>query len=349
MTHRHSVFPALAVPAFAAILALAAGGTAVLVQGPAVIGTGPISHIAVSTSDVEATARQIAAVFDFPVPTVNSNNRLAQPPEGAETAVAKAATVFFPNFLLEIQSSATDFGPIFDTVKNYGPLTVHHISFGVKNDAYRATRDQLVTKGGNGSWRGGTWTTTWSYVDFRESMGFTFEPISQQIYDMLDGRRAKTVEENRKTAAVEPGNTLGTQPVTKVGIVVRNIDAASKLYADVLGVTIPPARDVKQMEFPAGSKANPKAYIRTTSWMHANNVAIELIEPVGAPSPWADYMAKQKGNAVHHLTFKVGDKLPALIKLGQQKGGVVTYGRPGGNTAYLDFTEKIGFVVALEK
>ena len=48
-------------------------------------------------------------------------------------------------------------------------------------------------------------------------------------------------------------------------------------------------------------------------------------------------------------TFKVGDKLPALIKLGQQKGAVVTYGRPGGNRAYLDFTEKIGFVVELEK
>ena len=318
----------------AVILGAAGVGSRVHVQSPAQIGAGPISHIAVAVGDVEVTARNFAEVFDLPVPTVNNNNRLAAP-DGSADAVARAATLYLPNFLIEMQQSATPFGPIYDTFQTFGQ-TVHHISFDVR-DRYGDTRDLLVQKGGQ--WRGGTRQTTWAYVDFRERLGATFEPISQQIFDMLDKRTTKAA----------PGGTMGSQPVTRVGLVVRNADATAKAYADILGVTIPTSRAVKTMDYPAGSKFNRKAHYKITSWKHDNGISIELLEPVGGPSPWSEALQKQHGNGVHHLTFNVGDRLDEMIRLLQAKGGTLTYGRPGGSSAYLDFTEKLGIVIELTR
>ena len=313
-------------------LGLVAAGVHVRVQGPARIGNGPVSHISVAVRDVDASARVFADVLDLPIPTVNNNSRLASP-DGSDPAVARTVTLLLPNFQIEVQQPATQFGPIYDTFQKYGQ-TVHHISFGVR-DRYGDMRDLLVQKGG--TWRGGTRETGWSYVDLRERLGATFEPISQQIYDSLD----------KRTTKASPGATLGTQPVTKVGIVVRNANETAKAWADILGVTIPPAREVKSMEYPKGSTASRKAHYKVTSWTHDNNITIELLEPVGGPSPWSEALKKQGGNAVHHLTFNVGNRLEEMIRVLQAKGGTLTYGRPGGSSAYLDFTDKLGIVVEL--
>jgi catechol 2,3-dioxygenase-like lactoylglutathione lyase family enzyme len=301
-------------------------------QQPALLGLSPISHIGIAVSDIEVTRQHYAEIFDLSVPTINENNRLAQP-DGSEDAVARAATLFFPNFLLELQQSATDFGPIHDTVKGFGQ-TVHHISFGVREN-YRETRDHLVDTGGD--WRGGTATSIWSYVDFRDRLGVALEPISIQIFDML----------GKGTSNAPAGDTLGTQPVTQIGIVVRNVDEAAKAYSDILGVTIPPARIISTMDYPTGSPANPKAHIKTTSWTHDNDITIELIEPIGGPSPWSEWLEKQGGSAVHHLTFEVGTRLDEMIRRLQTKGGTLTYGVAGGTRAYLDFGDKLGIVIEL--
>ncbi|MBM3777441.1 MAG: hypothetical protein FJW23_04255 [Acidimicrobiia bacterium] len=316
----------------AALAGLLWAGTPLRSQGEAVIGTGPISHIAVSVRDVDVTATHFSEVFDLPVPKINNNNRLAQP-DGSEPAVARTATFHLPNFLIEVQQPATTFGPIHDQVEQYGQ-SVHHISFGVAAN-YPAMRDRLIAKGG--TWRGGTAETTWAYVDLRPSLGVTFEPIARAIFDRLDAN----------TTRAEPADTLGTQKVTRVGIVVRDIVAASAAYGDILGVRVPPARSVTGLQYPEGSTSSRTASIRTTSWTHDNGVAIELIEPVGGPSPWSRALDRKKGNAVHHLTFDVGSRLSALISRLQAKGGTWTYGGPGGATAYIDFTETLGFVVDL--
>jgi catechol 2,3-dioxygenase-like lactoylglutathione lyase family enzyme len=311
---------------------LVAAASSVHGQKPALLGLSPISHIGIAVSDVEVTRQHYAEIFDLPVPTINENNRLAQP-DGSEDAVARAATLYFPNFLLELQQSATDFGPIHDTVKGFGQ-TVHHISFGVREND-RETRDHLVDTGG--SWRGGTATSVWSYIDFRNRLGVTFEPISIQVFNMLDNG----------TSNAPAGDTLGTQPMTQIGIVVRNVEEAAKAYSDILGVTIPPARVISTMEYPTGSTANPSAHIKTTSWTHDNDITIELIEPIGGPSPWSEWLEKQGGSAVHHLTFEVGARLDEMIRRLQAKGGTLTYGLAGGTRAYLDFGDKLGIVIEL--
>ena len=312
------------------ILMMATVGRGVRGQSEPLIGTGPISHISVAVRDTEATAQAFAEVFDIPVPAINETLALAAP-DGSEAAVAKSATMLLSNFLIEIQEPVTGWGPIHDTVEGFG-TTVHHISFGVA-DSYGEMRDLLVQKGGE--WRGGTTESPWSYVDFRDQLGTTLEPISIPVFNMLD----------QQTTKATPGETLGSHPVTHVGVVVRDADEAARAYAEVLGVTIPPAQVVTAMEFPEGSTASQDAHVKVTTWTHENGIGIELIEPVGAPSPWSEALEKQRGNAVHHLAFDVGNRLDEMVRLLQAKGGTLTYGRPGGTSKYLDFTDTLGIVI----
>ena len=150
---------------------------------------------------------------------------------------------------------------------------------------------------------------------------------------------------DQQTTKATPGETLGSHPVTHVGIVVEDADEAVRAYADILGVTIPPASVVTSMEYPEGSMANQDAHVKVATWTHENGIAIELIEPVGGPSPWSEALEKEQGNAVHHLAFDVGNRLDEMIRLLQAKGGKLTYGRPGGTSKYLDFTDTLGIVI----
>jgi catechol 2,3-dioxygenase-like lactoylglutathione lyase family enzyme len=316
--------------------ALGLFGRSAQLQTPVRIGTAPLGHIGVAVKDVDAAAKAYAEVLDLPVPTINEKNALAQP-DGSEAAVARAATFGLPNFLIELQQSKTTFGPIHDTFSRYG-MTVHHLSFGVK-DQYGDARQAMLQQHG-ARWTGGTKDSGWSYVDLREALGATFEPITIQIHQMLD-KRYVTGNATRMT--------LGTTPVACVGIVVRNAEQAARAYADVLGIPVPAVTSVQAGPFPGGSKANPKATVKRAAWTHDNGIEIELLEPVGAPSPWADALERQKGNAVHHLTFAAGDRLPDLIRLLEAKGGRLVYGSAASGSAYLDFTDKLGIVIELVK
>ena len=68
--------------------------------------------------------------------------------------------------------------------------------------------------------------------------------------------------------------------------------------------------------------------------------------PIGSPSPWADYIGKQRGTALHHIAWNVGDKLTETVQFLQSKGGKWTNGGPGGSYAYLDFMDgPLGVVI----
>lgn len=74
-------------------------------------------------------------------------------------------------------------------------------------------------------------------------------------------------------------------------------------------------------------------------------MATVLIEPVGS-SPWRDFV-EERGNAVHHISFNVGDRLDALVDTLQQRGSQQVLGRRGLGYAHFDFTPDFGLVVGL--
>jgi 4-hydroxyphenylpyruvate dioxygenase-like putative hemolysin len=76
-------------------------------------------------------------------------------------------------------------------------------------------------------------------------------------------------------------------------------------------------------------------------------VTIELIEPVGGPSTWQEFLDKH-GEGVHHLAFMVKgtDQVVAVLE-GQGIPMVQQGDYTGGRYTYLDGESKLGVVLEL--
>jgi lactoylglutathione lyase/methylmalonyl-CoA/ethylmalonyl-CoA epimerase len=86
--------------------------------------------------------------------------------------------------------------------------------------------------------------------------------------------------------------------INHVGIVVKSIDEAAKLYTDVLGLK------VKEIEVVTEQKVK-------TAIISVGESNIELMEPIGSEGPIAKYLEK-RGEGMHHLALEVNDIEDAL-------------------------------------
>ncbi|MGB9863853.1 MAG: VOC family protein, partial [Candidatus Saccharicenans sp.] len=79
-----------------------------------------------------------------------------------------------------------------------------------------------------------------------------------------------------------PAGPLGTDEVVQVGIIVKDIEKASRAYADVLGLDVPrwfltDTVDIAHTEF----RGKPSEARAKLAFFRLKNITIELIEPVG--------------------------------------------------------------------
>jgi methylmalonyl-CoA/ethylmalonyl-CoA epimerase len=141
---------------------------------------------------------------------------------------------------------------------------------------------------------------------------------------------------------------LGTMHVAQIGIVVKDLEAVSRAWAELAGVPVPSIgisgewADAQTTYEGAPTPARVKqAFIRMDA------IDIELLEPVDRPSTWDDQL-EQVGSSLHHIAFRIegmGDKLAwfdahgmPLIQRGQFKGGCY---------AYVDSADQLGGIVEL--
>ncbi|MGQ9514722.1 MAG: VOC family protein [Thermoproteota archaeon] len=136
--------------------------------------------------------------------------------------------------------------------------------------------------------------------------------------------------------------------VVQIGIVVRDIEDASKNWARLLGMDIPncietETSDVTNMRY----RGKPSSGRAKLAFFDLENITIELIEPIGGPSTWRDFLEKH-GVGVHHIAFNVEDmnsSLEALSKIGidvEQKGDFT-----GGSYAYTCSSNGLGVILEL--
>ena len=86
------------------------------------------------------------------------------------------------------------------------------------------------------------------------------------------------------------------------------------------------------------------------AFFNFENISIELLEPVGQPSTWKDFL-DNKGEGLHHIAFEVkdmDDKIAQLkdkgIPLSQQ--GQWT-GGSGGRYAYFESEPQLAMILEL--
>ncbi len=86
--------------------------------------------------------------------------------------------------------------------------------------------------------------------------------------------------------------------INHIGIAVRNLDEALKLYTDVFGLK------VKEIEVVADQKVR-------TAVIPVGETSIEFMEPIGSDGPVARFLEK-RGEGLHHLALEASNIEDAL-------------------------------------
>jgi len=142
---------------------------------------------------------------------------------------------------------------------------------------------------------------------------------------------------------------LGTNTVVQVGLIVRNIEKSIDAYMGIFDLTERPvareteSADVTNIKY-RGETTPGRAKL---AFIKMGQVTIELIEPIGGPSTWQEFLDTH-GEGVHHLAFQVkgtqqvvsflnGKGVP-MVQQGDYKGGMYTY---------LDSAPQLGVILEL--
>lgn len=89
-----------------------------------------------------------------------------------------------------------------------------------------------------------------------------------------------------------------------IGIAVEDLDAAARLYRDVLGFEV------------IGEEVVEDQKVRTLK-LRVGETTIELLEPTADDSPISNFL-KKRGSGIHHLAYDVEDIEEALAKMKAQ-------------------------------
>jgi catechol 2,3-dioxygenase-like lactoylglutathione lyase family enzyme len=141
---------------------------------------------------------------------------------------------------------------------------------------------------------------------------------------------------------------LGTTTVAQIGIVVRDIEASARAWADLLGqpmprITTSPPVEEAHTEY----QGRPTTARVKQAFFHLGPLDVELLEPVGEPSTWNDQLV-QHGNSMHHIAFRIAGMKDKLADLAAKDIPLVQRGDyTGGRYAYVDSSAQLGLVLEL--
>ena len=100
-----------------------------------------------------------------------------------------------------------------------------------------------------------------------------------------------------------------------VAIAVPDLVAASALYTKALGARV------------SAPVAQPEHGVSVV-FVTLPNSKIELLEPLGADSPIANFLARNPGGGIHHICYEVDDILAARDRLKAAGARVLGDGKP---------------------
>ncbi len=140
----------------------------------------------------------------------------------------------------------------------------------------------------------------------------------------------------------------GLKKVIQVAIVVRDIEAAARHWAEVLGMPVPqitttrPGHEVKMTY--RGKPSDGQAKL---TFFDLGQVVLELIQPVGEGTSWKEILDK-RGEGVHHLGFQVVDPGKTAQSLEREGYPVIHQGRydsDDGTYIYFDSQKALGVLI----
>ncbi|MBS3772363.1 MAG: VOC family protein [Bacteroidales bacterium] len=148
--------------------------------------------------------------------------------------------------------------------------------------------------------------------------------------------------------AQKEDRSLNTQVVTQIGLVVEDIEKTSKAYADLFGIETPQVSETDEYsKTNAHYKGEPTNARAKLAFIRLENITIEIIEPIGGPSTWQEFLDKH-GEGVHHIAFQVEDMDETIAMLETKGGELVQRGDfTGGSYSYVESQEKLKTIIEL--
>ena len=156
-----------------------------------------------------------------------------------------------------------------------------------------------------------------------------------------------------KGARIERSNAKpfnGTK-IVQIAIVVHDVQKYAKSYAEFFGVEVPEII-ISETEDKAKTRYHgrpTKARVKQ-AFFRFDNIVIELLEPVGGPSTWKDFL-DNNGEGVHHIAFEVKGMDGRIAEMRDrginliQQGQWTTY--TGGRYAYFDSKDRLAVILEL--
>ena len=99
---------------------------------------------------------------------------------------------------------------------------------------------------------------------------------------------------------------IADKQMMQVGIIVEDIEKSAKAWATFLG-----SEGIPEIIVASGHELNPTEYKGKPSdakaklaFFQLDNITVELIEPLGGPSTWQDFL-DTKGEGIHHIAFNI--------------------------------------------
>lgn len=142
---------------------------------------------------------------------------------------------------------------------------------------------------------------------------------------------------------------LGSNTVVQVGIIVRDIEKKLDHYCAVFGLAERPkvsiTGPVEEVHTVYRGESTPAR--AKLAFIQMGQVSIELIEPVGGPSTWQEFLDKN-GEGAHHIAFHIKGTPQVVSFLNQQGIPTAQQGDyTGGMYTYMDSTSQLGVILEL--
>lgn len=156
-----------------------------------------------------------------------------------------------------------------------------------------------------------------------------------------------------KGAAIKRSNARpfnGTK-IVQIAIVVHDVEKYAKSYAEFFGVEVPEVI-ISETEDKAKTRYHgrpTKARVRQ-AFFHFDNTTLELLEPVGGPSTWKEFLDSH-GEGVHHIAFEIKGMDDRIAEMQDRGATVIQQGRwttySGGRYAYFDTNDQLAVMLEL--
>src|SRR5262249_10702720 len=172
-----------------------------------------------------------------------------------------------------------------------------------------------------------------AFVDLTGLVGTTLE-VTQRSANA-------TAATGDSPAPSAPSMALAQNPVQHIGLVVPDIEKSARVFADMLGVTLPRFNVIPNAAFPPTYAGDPKASVKTITFK-VGDVGFEFQQSSPGRNPWNDFAARVGGAGVEYVAFSVGDTLTPMRRQLERRGATMAIGNEDSGYSQYDASSKLG-------